>query len=215
MLIRNFSFRVLFSLLIIISAGAFGQQKVDLAKAEQENKGLFSGGYFRGGVGFSKAIHNYGSIYEELNLSPLNFTMECGTRINRSFGAYFGLSGNLLLKSVSVGLSDDLEQWSQIGLHVGGLYYIKGGNSYFAPELGLGIGMIETTLLGDENTMGVSGTLKYGYDRHITGRLFLGVQAFFSYANCWHQEYIDPATGETLTATTLMYGVVLTFKIGK
>jgi hypothetical protein len=46
----------------------------------------------------------------------------------------------LIQKNYSLGLSDELEQWTQTGLHLGGLYYIKGGNSYFAPELGLASG---------------------------------------------------------------------------
>jgi len=214
MLIRKFSFRVLLAASIFISPAALGQKKVDLSKAEQENKELFKGGYFRGGVGVSRASYNYGSLYEDLNLSPLSFTMEYGTRINRNFGTYFGLTANLLLKPVSVGLSDNLDQWTHASLHLGGLYYVKGGNSYFAPELGLGIGMLETSNLS-ENTLGVSGTIKYGYDRHLAGRFFVGVQAFFSYANCWHQEDIDPVTGNKLSSQTLLYGVHLTFKVGK
>jgi hypothetical protein len=215
MLIRNFFFRVLLATFILITPAALGQRKVDLNRAEQENKELFKGGYFRGGVGVSRANFNYGSVYEDLNLSPLTFTMEYGTRINRNFGTYFGLSGNVLLKPISLGIYDNLDQWTHVSLHLGGLYYIKGGNSYFAPEVGLGIGMIETTNLSSENTMGISGTLKYGYDRHVAGRFFVGVQAFFSYANCWHPDYIDPGTGNKLTSSTLLYGVNLTFKIGK
>lgn len=214
MLIRNFPFRVLLAASLFVSPAALGQKKVDLNQAEQENKELFKGGYFRGGVGVSRASYNYGSLFEDLNLSPLSFTMEYGTRINRNFGTYFGLSGNVLLKPVSVGLSDRLDQWTHASLHLGGLYYVKGGNSYFAPELGLGIAMLETSNLS-ENTLGISGTLKYGYDRHIAGRFFVGVQAFFSYANCWHQEDIDPSTGKKLASQTLLYGVNLTFKVGK
>jgi hypothetical protein len=141
--------------------------------------------------------------------------MEYGTRINRNFGTYFGLTGNVLLKPVSLGISDNLDQWTHASLHLGGLYYVGGGNSYFAPELGLGIGMIETSNLSGESTLGINATLKYGYDRHITGRFFVGVQAFFTYANCWHQEDIDPATGNKLASRTLLYGVNLTFKVGK
>jgi hypothetical protein len=55
MLIRNLPFRGFLILFIFCSLGAAGQQKVDLDKAQQENKGLFSGGYFRGGVGISRA----------------------------------------------------------------------------------------------------------------------------------------------------------------
>jgi hypothetical protein len=217
MRIRNFPFRGFYILSILLcSTGALAQQKVDLDKAQQENKGLFSGGYFRGGVGISRATYSYGSVYEGLNLSPLSFHLEYGKRINRNFGTYFGMAVNALIqKNYSLGLSDVLEQWTQTGLHLGGLYYIKGGNSYFAPELGVGFGMIETTVMGDESTLGISGTLKYGYDRHIAGKFFLGVQAFFSYAHGWHQEDTDPATGTTLQSSCLTYGAAFTVKFGQ
>ena len=215
MFIRKFSYRVLPVLMIFMFSEAMAQQKVDLKKAEQNDQSLFSGPYFRGGVGFTRATYHYGSVYTDLNLSPLNFYLEYGKRMSRNFGTYFGMSANVLLKPVSLGLSDQLDQWTQASLHFGGLYYIKGGNSYFAPEVGLGIGMLETTQLSSENTLGIAATIKYGYDRHITGNFFLGLQAFLSYAHGWHQEDIDPSTGNTLSSGALMYGVALSFKFGK
>ena len=91
MLVRKIAPKVLFLVFILISLEATAQKQVDLNALEQENPGLFSGRYFRGGVGIARASQNYGSTFTDIALSPLNLNFEFGSRINRIYGVYFGL----------------------------------------------------------------------------------------------------------------------------
>ncbi|MEA3463419.1 MAG: hypothetical protein U9R49_16170 [Bacteroidota bacterium] len=198
-----------------------GQQKVDIEALEEENPGLFSGRYFRGGVGISGASQDFGTLYEGISVTPFNVNLEFGTRIKRTYGIYFGMCFNIMLKetyygSGYTGISTTLENWTQSSINLGGLYYLKGGNSYFALEAGVGVGVIETTEMYEEGSLGIHSALKYGYDWHVLNKFYIGAQAFIAYDYCWHDDDgIDPGTGEVLIATTFLYGVNLTIKLGK
>jgi hypothetical protein len=220
MLIRNLFSKVFLLFFVFLSLNAFGQKQVDLGALENENPGLFSGKYFRGGVGIAKANQNFGSIYDGISVNPLQINLEFGTRIKRTYGIYFGICINTMLNETYYGMgytgvSTSIESWLQSSLNLGGLFYLKGGNSYFAPELGLGVGSIETTEFYEEGTLGLHTALKYGYDWHILEKFYIGAQAFISYDHCKHDEGIIDDTGDVLLATTFMYGVNLTIKIGK
>jgi len=65
------------------------------------------------------------------------------------------------------GIPTTLQQWTQSSINLGGLIYLKGGNSYFAPEVGVSVGLIETSEMYEEGNLGVHSALKYGYDWHI------------------------------------------------
>ena len=219
MLLRKLSLKVLILLLTLISTTAIGQQQVDLNALENENPGLFSGRYFRGGVGIARASHTFGTIYDGISVSPLQLNLEFGTRIKRTYGIYFGICMNMMLKETYIGngytgVPTNLTTWYQTSLNLGGLYYLKGGNSYFAPEVGFGVGTIETTEFYEEGTSGLHTALKYGYDWNILQKFYLGAQAFISYDHCRHIDGLVDTTGEVLLATTFMFGVNLTIKIG-
>ena len=213
MLIRNYFSKVFLFLIIFTSITAFGQKQVDLNALENENPGLFSGRYFRGGVGIARASQNYGSTFTGIAVSPLNLNLEFGTRIKRTFGFYFGICANVMLKETyTAGLN--LVSWSQSSLNLGGLYYLKGGNSYIAPEVGVAVGVIEDIYALEDN-VGVHTALKYGYDWHLLEKFYLGAQAFIAYDHCKHSDdYIDVGTGEVLISSTVMFGVNLTVKLG-
>ena len=220
MLIRKIFPKVFLLSLIFISAAAIGQKQVDLNALEDENPKLFSGKYFRGGVGFARATQDFGSVYDGISLTPLQINLEFGTRIKRTFGIYFGMYLNTMLNETYygigyTGISTNIETWYQSSLNLGGLYYLKGGNSYFAPEVGFAVGTIETTEFYEEGTIGIHTALKYGYDWHILNKFYLGAQAYISYDNCKHDEGLIDDTGEVLVSTTFMYGVNLTIKLGK
>lgn len=221
MLLRKLFPKVLFLALTLISLSAMGQTQVDIDALEEENPGLFSGRYFRGGVGFSGASQDFGSVYEGISVNPFNVNLEFGTRIKRKYGIYFGMCFNIMLNETSygtgyTGIQTSIETWSQSSINLGGLFYMKGGNSYFAPELGVGIGNIETTEMYEEGSLGIHSALKYGYDWHILNKFYIGAQAYIAYDYCWHDDDgIDPETGEVLTVNTFMYGVNLTIKLGK
>ncbi len=213
MQIKNYLSAATISLFVLFSLPLAGQQKVDLDKAEAENKNLFTGSFFRLGVGFSRANFNFSTTFDGQIVNPLNFNMEFGKRMNRNFGAYFAITGNVMLQPISIGLYDQMTQWSHTGMYLGGLFYVRGGNSYFAPEIGLGIITFEYDLGGygyDVYTYGPGATLKYGYDRHIAGRVFVGVQAYISYAYTWDTEASIPTT-----ANSFIYGAALNLKFGK
>ncbi|MCD4711262.1 MAG: hypothetical protein K8R52_10470 [Bacteroidales bacterium] len=220
MLIRRIFSNVLILVLTLLSVTAIGQKQVDLNALEEENPGLFSGRYFRGGIGISGASHSFGTFYEGISVSPFNVNLEFGTRIKRTYGIYFGICINMMLKETAIGsgytgIPTDLQQWTQSSINLGGLLYLKGGNSYFAPEAGVGVGLIETTEMYEEGSLGIHTALKYGYDWHILEKFYIGAQAYIGYDHCWHDDDgIDPGTGEVLIANTFMYGVNLTIKIG-
>ncbi|MCK4879341.1 MAG: hypothetical protein KAS82_01735, partial [Bacteroidales bacterium] len=88
MRIRKFSSNVLILVFTLLSVTAVGQKQVDLNALEEENPGLFSGRYFRGGVGFSGASHTFGTLYEGISVNPFNLNLEFGTRIKRTYGIY-------------------------------------------------------------------------------------------------------------------------------
>lgn len=213
MIVRKIASKVLFLVFILISFEATAQKQVDLNALEQENPGLFSGRYFRGGVGVARASQNYGSTFTGISLSPLSLNFEFGSRITRKYGIYFGMCFNMMLKETySGGLYLDL--WSQNSLNLGGLYYLKGGNSYISPEIGFGYGFIEDNY-ASAGHLGVHTALKYGYDWHILEKFYLGAQAFVSYDHCKDQDdLIDIGTGEVLVASTMIFGINLTLKFG-
>ena len=214
MIVRKIAPKGLFLVCLFISLEATAQKQVDLNALEQENPGLFSGRYFRGGVGIARASQNYGSTFTGIAVNPLSLNFEFGSRINRKYGVYFGLCFNVMLAETHTG-GLDLLLWSQNSINLGGLYYLKGGNSYISPEIGLGYGFIED-YYGSAGHMGVHTALKYGYDWHILEKIYLGAQAFVSYDHCKDQDdLIDISTGEVLVASTLIFGINLTLKFGK
>ena len=220
MLIRKIFPKVFLLFFIFLSTAAVAQKQVDLNALEDENPRLFSGKYFRGGVGIARAAQDFGTVYEGISLTPLQVNLEFGTRIKRTYGIYFGMYLNTMLNETYYGLgytgiNTTIEAWIQSSLNLGGLFYLKGGNSYIAPEVGLAVGNIETTEFYPVGTIGVHTALKYGYDWHILNKFYLGAQAYISYDNCKHDEDYTDDTGEVLVSTTLMYGVNLTIKLGK
>lgn len=220
MLIRKIISKVFLLSLIFISAAAMGQKQVDLNALEDENPKLFSGRYFRGGVGIARATQDFGTVYDGISLTPLQVNLEFGTRIKRKYGIYFGMYLNTMLNETYygigyTGISTNIEAWIQSSLNLGGLFYLKGGNSYFAPEVGVAVGSIETTEFYEQGTIGIHTALKYGYDWHILSKFYLGAQAYVSYDNCKHDEQSTDDTGDVLVSNTFMYGVNLTIKLGK
>ena len=208
---RNYYSVVFVILLNLFSLLVSAQKQVDLDAVQMKNKDLYSGGFFRGGVGFARSSFNYGTTYEGVVINPLNVNFDFGKRMSRNFGAYFAMNGNVMLRDISLGLTDRLLQWSHAGLHLGVLIYVRGGNSYFAPEVGLDIIFVEdNTAQSNINTLGPGATLKYGYDRHISGKFFVGGQFFISYAYTW-----DPDTDTPTVANSFLYGAALYIKIGK
>jgi len=194
-----------------------GQQKVDLDRAMADNPELFTGGFTRLGIGFSGASFNYGDIFDGLSLSPLRFHLDFGKRMSRSYGIYFTMTGDVLLNEVLYGY-DRINSWAQIGMYVGGLFYIGGGRSYIAPEIGLGIIAFEyyDSYYGyteQPYTMGIGGSLKYGYDRHISGKVSLGGQLYITYNST---KETDPPDGyDPYKATSFIYGASFNLKFGK
>ncbi len=222
MLIRKTISKVFLLSLIFISTAAMGQKQVDLNALEDDNPKLFSGKYFRGGVGFASASQTFGTVYPDISVTPLQINLEFGTRIKRTYGIYFGMYLNTMLKETYYGLGyiyidqgTYIQTWYQSSFNLGGLFYLKGGNSYFAPEVGFAAGSIETTELYEQGTIGIHTALKYGYDWHILNKFYLGAQAYISYDNCKHDEDYTDDTGDVLVSTTFMYGVNLTIKLGK
>ena len=214
MLIRNFSWIVIILFFIVNSTDIAGQQTVDLEQAEANNPNLFSGGFIRAGVGFSRANFNYGTTFDGIVLNPLHFNMDFGKRMNRKYGVYFSLNGNLLVGGEKMIGLDRMDQWAHAGLHLGGIFYFR-GNSYFSPEAGLGILTFEYSEYQVAGTpypycLGINSALKYGYDRHIAGSVFVGGQFFISYGYTWETDTNVPAN-----ATSFHYGAALNLKFGK
>jgi len=214
MYIRKLLFFVLISTLTL---PALAQQKVDLDKALAENPNMYVGGFTRVGIGFSGASFNYGPVFEDLSLSPLRFHLDFGKRMSRSYGIYFSMAGDILLKEVYYGY-DLLNNWTQIGMHIGGLFYIKGGRSYIAPEVGLGIIVFDfedsyTGYNEQPYCMGVGTSLKYGYDRHISGNVSLGGQLYITYNHTTQSD--GPEEYDAFKATSFIYGASFNLKFGK
>jgi hypothetical protein len=202
---------------ILITQPASCQKQIDMDRVMQENPDLYKGTFTRLGVGFSRSSFNYGEVFKGIVLNPLHFNIDFGKRINRKYGAYFTISGDVLLKEVQEGF-DWINQWAQAGMYLGGIFYILGGNSYVAPEVGLGIFNFEYTeyqVTGsfDVYSLGIGSMLKYGYERHLAGKVFLGVQAYLSYAYTWETDTADAI--EPPTATSFTYGAAINFKFGK
>lgn len=214
MFIRKIS---LFVLITLFTLPAMGQQKVDLDAAMADNPELYTGGFTRVGIGFSSASFSYGDVFDGLSFAPLRFHLDLGKRMSRSYGIYFTFTGDVLLNEVYSGY-DQINSWVQIGMYIGGLFYIGGGRSYIAPELGLGIigfdyydsysGYTETPA-----TMGLGGSLKYGYDRHISGKVSVGGQLYITYNST---NEMDPPSGyDPYKGKCFVYGASFNLKFGK
>jgi hypothetical protein len=207
----------LFVLITLFTLPAFGQQKVDLEQAAADNPNLFTGGFTRLGIGFSGASFSYGDIFDGLSLSPLRFHLDFGKRMSRSYGIYFTFTGDVLLNEVYSG-NDQINSWAQVGMYIGGLFYIGGGRSYIAPEIGLGIIAFEyydsySGYVEDPYTMGIGGSLKYGYDRHISGKVSLGGQLYLTYNST---KETDPPSGyDPYKGKSFIYGASFNLKFGK
>jgi len=206
-----------FVFISLFTLSTFAQQKVDLDEAMAENPNMFTGGFTRVGIGFSGASFSYGDIFEGLSLSPLRFHLDFGKRMNRAYGVYFSMTGDVLLKEVYSGY-DQVTSWAQIGMHLGGLFYIKGGRSYLAPEAGLGIIAMDyyDAYTGWEEQpycVGLGTSLKYGYDRHISGNVSLGGQLYITYTHAWETD--APEGFEAYIGSCFMYGASFNLKFGK
>ncbi len=218
MLIRNFTAWVILIFLSLLTIPAHGQKKVDLDQAESENPDLFSGSYFRAGIGFARANYNYHTTYKDVVISPVSLNLQLGKRMNRKLGAYFGFTGNMELSEREVGLADRLQYWINASMHLGGNYYILGGNTYFGAEAGVGLGHLRISASGVNSTLrtyGMSSALKYGYDWHLAASFFTGLQLFISYARMWDPERSVVQTGKHYTSNSLLYGATLNIKVGK
>jgi hypothetical protein len=214
MTIRKIS---LFVLITLFTLPALGQQKVDLEQAAADNPNLYTGGFSRFGIGFSGASFSYGDIFDGLSLSPLRFHLDFGKRMSRSYGIYFTITGDVLLNEVYSG-NQLMNSWAQVGMNIGGLFYIKGGRSYIAPEIGLGIIAFDyydsySGYSEQPYTMGIGGSLKYGYDRHISGKVSLGGQLYLTYNST---KETDPPSGyDPYKGTSFIYGASFNLKFGK
>ncbi|MEN8200976.1 MAG: hypothetical protein ABFS28_00175 [Bacteroidota bacterium] len=207
----------LFVVIFLVTLSTHAQQKVDLDKAMAENPNLYTGGYTRVGIGFSSANFSYGTVFDGLSLSPLRFHLDFGKRMSRSYGIYFSMAGDVLLKEVQSGYNL-LNSWAQIGMHVGGLFYIKGGRSYIAPEAGLGIITFDyddsyTGYNEQPYCLGLGTSLKYGYDRHISGNVSLGGQLYITYNHTWETDI--PEGYEAYMGKCFIYGASFNLKFGK
>ena len=213
---------VLFLPVIMLGAIFFttpvqGQKQIDMDRVIQENPDLYRGSFTRIGVGFSRSSFKYTPLFDGVILNPLHFNIDFGKRVNQRYGTYFTISGDILLKEIQQGY-DWINQWAQAGMYVGGIFYILGGSSYISPEVGLGIHTFEYSeylVSGSTNVyaLGIGSMLKYGYERHLTGKLFLGVQAYLSYAYTWETDAADAV--EPPTVSSFMYGAAINFKLGK
>lgn len=193
------------------------QKKVDLNKAMAENPNLYVGGFTRIGIGFSGANFSYGDLFDGLSLSPLRFQLDLGKRMSRNYGIYFSMTGDVLLREVYSGYNL-LNSWAQIGMHIGALFYIKGGRSYIAPEAGLGLNTFDyyDSYSGyDEQPYcaGIGTSLKYGYDRHISGNISLGGQLYITYNHTWETDV--PEGFDAYIANCFIYGASFNLKFGK
>ena len=202
---------------LILSLPASCQKQVDMDRVMQENPELYKGSFTRFGIGFSRSSFNYSLGFDGMVLNPLHFNIDFGKRMSRQYGTYFTISGDILLKEVQDGF-DWINHWVQAGMYVGGIFYIFGGRSYISPEVGLGIHNFEYSLYQvsgsfDVYSLGIGSMLKYGYERHLTGKLFIGLQAYLSYAYTWETDAADAA--EPPTVSSFMYGFAINFKIGK
>jgi hypothetical protein len=202
---------------LFVSHSANGQKQVDMERALRENPELYTGSYTRLGVGFSRSSFKYSTVFDGVVINPLHFNIDFGKRINRKFGTYFTISGDIMLNEKQLGF-DDINQWAQAGMSLGGIFYVLGGNSYFSPEVGLGILNFEYTQYqvtgsNDVYSMGIISMLKYGYDRNLTGRLYIGLQAYLSYAHTWETDAGE--TAEAPTASSFVYGAAINFRLGK
>lgn len=188
-----------------------------MENAMRENPELYSGSYTRIGVGFSRSSFKYSDVFSGVVINPLHFNIDFGKRINRRFGTYFTITGDIMLNEKPLGF-DYISQWAQAGMHLGGIFYVLGGNSYFSPEVGLGILNFNYTLYQvagstDVYSLGIGSMLKYGYDRHLTGRLYIGLQAYISYAYTWETDSGDAAVAPT--ASSFLYGAAISLRLGK
>jgi len=214
MYIRKLS---LFVLVCFFTLPALAQQKVDLDQALAENPNLYTGGFTRVGIGFSGVNFSYGPIIEGVSMAPLRFHLDFGKRMNRNYGIYFTMTGDVLLRDVVYG-DNFIDSWAQVGMHLGGLIYIKGGRSYIAPEAGLGIITFDyidyqTGFSEQPYCVGLGTSLKYGYDRHISGKVSLGGQLYITYTHTWetdvHEDY------EAYIGSSFIYGASFNLKFGK
>ena len=202
---------------LFITSPAQGQKQVDMDRVMQENPDLYKGSFTRFGIGFSRSSFNYTLGFEGMVLNPLHFNIDFGKRMSQKYGTYFTISGDVLLKEVQDGF-DWINHWVQGGMYVGGIFYILGGRSYVSPEVGLGIHNFDYSLYQisgsfDVYALGIGSMLKYGYERHVTGKLYIGLQAYLSYTYTWE---IDVADAVNLpTASSFMYGIAINFKLGK
>ena len=207
----------LFVLITLLTLPAMGQQKVDLDAAMADNPELYTGGFSRVGIGFSAASFSYGDIFDGLSLSPLRVHLDFGKRMSRSYGIYFTMTGDFLLNEVQYGY-EEIYNWTQIGMYIGGLFYLKGGRSYIAPEIGLGIIVFEyydsySGYTEQPGTMGLGGSLKYGYDRHISGKVSVGGQLYITYNST---NETDPPSGyDPYKGKCFIYGASFNLKFGK
>ena len=216
MLLRN-PIAIVFSIFLLLTTlSVSGQQQVDMDKAMADNPGLYTGRFTRIGVGFTSSSFSYGTGIENMSLSPLRLHLDFGKRVNKNYGTYFTITTDLLLKEVYTG-SNLLNSWGQVGMHVGGIFFIKGGRSYIAPELGMGIIVFDYESYSGEEinpaTVGIGTSLKYGYDRHITGNMFLGGQLYISYTHTWDPDVPDDA--ESVIGKSFIYGASFNMKFGK
>ena len=216
MFLRNLFSFVIPIFLSLFTISAYGQKKVDIDKMLAENPELFTGRFTRIGIGFSSSNFSYGTSIDGMSVSPLRFHLDLGKRINRNYGTYFTITTDFLLKEISTGF-DQLNSWMQLGMHLGGLFYIKGGRSYIAPEVGLGMISFDYDDYNVGNiaplSAGIGSSLKYGYDRHLTGNTFIGGQLYITYTHAWDTEAPDGA--DAPIASSFMYGVSFNVKFGK
>lgn len=215
--IRTLPLQVIILVTLYISGPVNAQKQIDMERVMQENPDLYKGSFIRIGAGFSRSSFNYASVFDGVVLNPLHFNIDFGKRFNRRYGTYFTVSGDILLKEIQEGF-DYINQWTQAGMYLGGIFYVFGGNSYISPEVGLGVLNFEYTEYlvtgsSDVYSLGIGSMLKYGYERHLTGKLFIGAQAYLSYAYTWETDAED--TTESPTASSFIYGAAINLKFGK
>lgn len=193
--------------LLIFSIGAISfipgkaQQKVNLSDINDS----YTGGFFRVSAGIAPGKITYTDVLDSYSLTAVHFNILGGKRFGKHFAPYFHVYGNVLPKQ-----TPELLQFMVAGMGLGSNLYFLDANTYFTPEAGLAVMMIEENGGNDyTDNLGACFTFRTGRDWHIAANAFAGVQVFFSYY------FARDTDDEFARGNGTFYGVNLSLKLGK